>query len=62
MTKEELIKELEWTDELQKTKALGTDLTDFYYQSRKAKLVEAYEMSKQPISLEEARKQIWRNM
>ena len=58
MTKEELQRQLEWTDELQKTKALGADLTDSYYQSRKAKLLGAYEMSKQPISFEKAKVQV----
>jgi len=58
MTKEELIRQLEWTDELQRTKALGTHLTDFYYQSRKAELLGAYEMSKRPKSYEEAKRQV----
>ena len=61
MTKEELIRQLEWTDELQRTKALGADLTDFYYQSRKAELLGAYEMLKRPKSYEEAKAQIERN-
>ena len=58
MTKEELQRQLEWTDELQRTKALGSDLTDFYYQSRREGLLEAYEMSKQPISFEKAKAQV----
>ena len=61
MTKEELIRQLEWTDELQRTKALGADLTDFYYQSRKEELLAAYEMSKRPKSYEEMKAQIIRN-
>ena len=61
MTKEELERQLEWTDWLQKTKALGADLTDLYYQSRKAKLLGVYEMLKRPKSYEEAKAQIERN-
>jgi len=61
MTKEELERQLEWTDELQRTKALGADLTDFYYQSRKAGLLGVYEMLKRPKSYEEAKAQIERN-
>ena len=62
MTKEELKKQLEWPDELQRTKALGADLTDFYYQSRKEKLLGVYEMLKRPKSYEEAKKQILEHM
>ena len=58
MTKEDLERQLEWTDELKRTKALGADLTDFYYQSRKEELLAAYEMSKRPKSYEEMKAQI----
>ena len=61
MTKEELLRQLKWTDELQSTKALGADLTDFYYQSRKEELLAVYEMLKRPKSYEEMRAQIVRN-
>ena len=57
MTKEELNKQLEWTDKLRK---MGTfpELSDFYWQSRKEELLGAYEMLKRPKSYEEAKKQI----
>jgi len=61
MTAEELDRQLKWTDELQRTKALGADLTDFYYQSRKAGLLGVYEMLKRPKSYEEVKAQIERN-
>ena len=57
MTKEELQRQLEWTDELRKMGVMA-DLSDFYWQSRKEGLLEAYEMSKQPISFEKAKAQV----
>ena len=57
MTREQLIKDLEWTDKLREMGVMS-DLSDFYWQSRKLAIVGAYDMSKQPISFEDAKKQV----
>ena len=61
MTKEELNKQLEWTDKL-KSMGIFPNLSDFYWQSRKEGLLAVYEMSKRPKSYEEAKKQVLEHM
>ena len=61
MTKEELQEQLEWTDELKKMGVMA-DMSGFYWQSRKEKLLGAYEMSKHPISFEKAKAQVEKSL